>query len=103
MYSSQQLDEIAKTIKEGQEFYITQNRLFRVKTLSGENRKSKIIIDRIEKRQPPGVPAVLTPKNAWMKDVYFWYVEIYIEHTETQEEEDFRIMTLEKFATLLNL
>ena len=103
MYTSQQLDEIAKTIKEGQEFYIIQNRLFKVKSLSGENRKSKIIIDRIEKRQPAGIPAVLSPKNAWMKDVEFWYVEIYIQHTETQEEEDFRIMTLEKFATLLNL
>lgn len=103
MYSSQQLDEIAKTIKEGQVFYITQNKLFRTGSLNSVNRKSKIIIDRIEKRQPAGIPAVLSPKNAWMQNVRFWYVEMYIEHTETQQEEDFRVMKLEKFATLLDL
>ncbi len=103
MYTSQQIEEIAKTIKEGQEFYITQNRLFRTSTISSVNRKSKIIIDRIEKRKPATIPAVLSPKNEWKKDLMFWYVEIYIYHKEDQEEEDFRIMTLEKFATLLNL
>jgi hypothetical protein len=100
MYSSKQLDEIAKTIKKGQEFYITQNKLFKTYSIYAVNRNSKITIDSIYQRQPRTIGM---RKDSWLHNVKIWCVEIYIEHTETQEEEDFRIMTLEKFATLLEL
>lgn len=100
MYTPKQLDEIAKTIKEGQEFYVTQNKLFKTSSIYSVNHKSKIIIDRIYKRQPRVIGMT---KDSWLYNVRIWCVEFYIIHRETQEEEDFRIMTLEKFAKLLEL
>ena len=100
MYTPKQLDKIAKTIKEGQEFFVAQNKLLKTYSIHSANQKSKITLDRIYKRQPKTIGM---SKDSWLYNVRIWYVEIYIEHTETQEEEDFRIITLEKFAKLLEL
>lgn len=100
MYTPKQLDKIAKTLKEGQEFFIPKNKLLKTYSIYSANQKSKITIDSIYKRQPRTIGI---SKDSWLNNVRIWYVEIYIEHTEAQEEEDFRIITLEKFASLLNL